>query len=106
EYSGYDPADPNKLQPLQSMANLLGYASVGVNMRGTGCSGGSFLFFEPAQWTDGYDVIETIAAQPWSTGRVGMIGISYPGISQLRSEEHTSELQSREKLVCRRLLEK
>jgi len=83
EYSGYDPADPNKLQPLQSMANLLGYASVGVNMRGTGCSGGSFLFFEPAQWTDGYDVIETIAAQPWSTGRVGMIGISYPGISQL-----------------------
>lgn len=83
EYSGYDPAAPGKLQPLQSMANLLGYATVGVNMRGTGCSGGSFLFFEPAQWTDGYDVIETVAAQPWSTGKVGMIGISYPGISQL-----------------------
>jgi len=83
EYSGYDPAAPDTLQPLQALANLLGYASVGVNMRGTGCSAGSFLFFEPAQWTDGYDVIETVAAQPWSTGRVGMVGISYPGISQL-----------------------
>lgn len=83
EYSGYDPANPEGVQPLQLMANLLGYATVGVNMRGTGCSGGSFLFFEPAQWTDGYDVIETVAAQAWSTSRVGMIGISYPGISQL-----------------------
>ncbi|MGK2948549.1 MAG: CocE/NonD family hydrolase [Acidimicrobiales bacterium] len=83
EYSGYDPANPESLQPLQSLANLLGYASVGVNMRGTGCSGGSFLFFEPAQWTDGYDAIETIAAQDWVAGGVGMVGISYPGISQL-----------------------
>lgn len=83
EYSGYSPADPDALQPLLSLANLLGYATVGVNMRGTGCSGGSFLFFEPAQWTDGYDAIEAVAAQPWSTGQVGMVGISYPGISQL-----------------------
>lgn len=83
EYSGYDPANPDSLQPLQTLANLLGYASVGVNMRGTGCSGGSFLFFEPAQWTDGYDAIETVAAQDWVRGGVGMVGISYPGISQL-----------------------
>ncbi len=83
EYSGYSPADPDSLQPLLSLANLLGYATVGVNMRGTGCSGGSFLFFEPAQWTDGYDAIEAVAAQPWSTDAVGMVGISYPGISQL-----------------------
>jgi hypothetical protein len=62
----------------------MGYASVGVNMRGTGCSGGAYDFFEPAQLTDGYDVIETVAAQPWvAHGRVGMAGISYPGISQL-----------------------
>src|SRR5690606_39322101 len=39
------------------------------------------------------------------TGAVGMFQQSYlpPGI---RSEEHTSELQSRENLVCRLLLEK
>ncbi len=53
-------------------------------MRGTGCSGGSFNYFEPLQGLDGYDVIETVARQPWVLGhRVGMLGISYGGISQL-----------------------
>ena len=55
-----------------------------MNIRGTGCSGGAFQFFETLQATDGYDVVETIAAQPWvEHGTVGMVGISYPGISQL-----------------------
>ena len=36
--------------------NLLGYAVVDVNMRGTGCSGGAFDYFEPLQSLDGYDV--------------------------------------------------
>ena len=55
-----------------------------MNIRGTGCSGGAFDFFETLQSTDGYDVVETIAAQPWvEHGKVGMVGISYPGISQL-----------------------
>jgi hypothetical protein len=53
-------------------------------MRGTGCSGGAFDFFEKLQNLDGYDVIETIAHQPWvKGGKVGMLGISYGGISQL-----------------------
>jgi uncharacterized protein len=53
-------------------------------MRGTGCSGGAFDFFEKMQNLDGYDVIETIARQPWvKGGKVGMLGISYGGISQL-----------------------
>ena len=43
----------------------MGFAVVDVNMRGTGCSGGAFDFFEPLQSLDGYDVIETIARQPW-----------------------------------------
>jgi len=54
-----------------------------VNMRGTGCSGGAFEFMETLQSTDGYDVIETVAHQPWSNGDVGMVGISYSGYSQL-----------------------
>src|SRR3712207_8270945 len=37
---------------------------------------------------------------------IGLTGISLTGCSQLRSEEHTSELQSRQYLVCRLLLEK
>jgi len=85
EYSGYAYAQPGVPQSgIQPIAGLLGYAVVDVNMRGTGCSGGAFDFFEPLQALDGYDVIETIARQPWAAnGEVGMIGISYGGISQL-----------------------
>ena len=53
-------------------------------MRGTGCSGGAWQYFETLQSLDGYDAIETVAAQPWvAFGKVGMVGISYPGITQL-----------------------
>jgi predicted acyl esterase len=84
EYSGYSPSDPDEPQPGTLLANLLGFAVVGVNMRGTGCSGGVFDVFSPAQAADGYDVVETVARQPWVLhGHVGMVGLSYPGISQL-----------------------
>jgi hypothetical protein len=69
---------------IQALANLMGFTVVDVNMRGTGCSGGAFDFFEPLQSLDGYDVVETVAHQPWvKGGKVGMLGISYGGISQL-----------------------
>jgi uncharacterized protein len=85
EYSGYGYANPAGPESgIAVLANLMGFAVVDVNMRGTGCSGGAFDFFEPLQRTDGYDVIETIAHQPWvAGGKVGMLGISYGGISQL-----------------------
>src|SRR2546421_10566498 len=68
----------------------MGFTVVDVNMRGTGCSAGAFDFFERLQSLDGYDVIETIAHQPWVLGhKVGMMGISYGGISQL----FTAQLQ-------------
>jgi predicted acyl esterase len=85
EYSGYGYADPAGPQSgISILANLMGFTVVDVNMRGTGCSGGAYDFFEPLQNLDGYDVIETIARQPWVRhGKVGMMGISYGGISQL-----------------------
>lgn len=84
EYSGYDPSNPNGRAPASTVAQALGYATVGVNLRGTGCSGGSWHYFETLQSLDGYDTVETIAAQPWvAHGMVGMVGISYPGIAQL-----------------------
>ena len=85
EYSGYGYADPaGPSNGIAVLANLMGFAVVDVNIRGTGCSGGAFDFFEPLQNLDGYDVVETIAHQPWVLGhKVGMIGISYGGISQL-----------------------
>ena len=83
EYSGYSPSDPES-QGFSDLFVGLGYAYVGVNVRGTGCSGGSFRYFEYAQSLDGYDAVETVAAQPWvQDNRVGMVGVSYPGISQL-----------------------
>jgi predicted acyl esterase len=85
EYSGYGYADPaGPTNGIAILANLMGFAVVDVNMRGTGCSGGAFDFFEPLQSLDGYDVIETIARQPWVKNHtVGMMGISYGAISQL-----------------------
>ena len=85
EYGGYGFADPAGPQNgIATVANLMGFAVVDVNMRGTGCSGGAFDFFEPLQNLDGYDVIETVARQPWVLNhQVGMLGISYGGISQL-----------------------
>jgi predicted acyl esterase len=85
EYAGYgyaDPAGPDS--GIAAIANLMGFAVVDVNMRGTGCSGGAYDFFETLQNLDAYDVIETIAHQPWVLDhKVGMMGISYGAISQL-----------------------
>jgi predicted acyl esterase len=91
EYSGYGYANPAGPESgIAVLANLMGFAVVDVNMRGTGCSGGAFDFFEPLQGLDGYDVIETIAKQSWvANHKVGMLGISYGGISQL----FTAQLQ-------------
>jgi predicted acyl esterase len=85
EYSGYGYANPAGPESgLAQVANLLGFAVVDVNIRGTGCSGGAFDYFEPLQNLDAYDVIETIARQPWVLHhKVGMFGVSYGGISQL-----------------------
>ncbi len=60
-----------------------GYALMGVSVRGTGCSQGTFDPFDATMGTDGYDAIEWIAKQAWSNGHVGMIGVSFGGITQL-----------------------
>lgn len=84
EYSGYDVSNPAAPQVSSLIASVLGYAVVGVNLRGTGCSGGAFDLFEAAHGTDGYDAVEIVARQPWvAFNRVGMVGTSYPGILQL-----------------------
>ncbi len=103
EYSGYATAAPhNLINALEGkapssdallpdtativgsvIAPLLGFVTVSVQMRGTGCSGGAFdLFGLPSDY-DGYDMIQTVGAQSWALHhKVGMVGISYSGISQ------------------------
>ena len=80
--SGYDDANPNATPPMSLISSALGFATVSVNERGTGCSGGVAGLFDQIWAADGYDVVEAVAAQPWSL-KVGLTGISFPGITQL-----------------------
>ncbi len=54
-----------------------GYVHVIVNVRGTNGSGGEWTLLDKTEWQDLHNVIEWAAAQPWSNGKVGMLGISY-----------------------------
>jgi putative CocE/NonD family hydrolase len=58
-----------------------GYVFALVDCRGRGNSEGRFEPFA-RDGQDGYDVVEWLAAQPWSNGRVGMWGGSYQGFTQ------------------------
>lgn len=59
-----------------------GYAVAIQDCRGRFASAGRWVpFFDEAN--DGYDAIEWLAAQPWSNGKVGMVGGSYVGWVQL-----------------------
>ncbi|MHB8512274.1 MAG: CocE/NonD family hydrolase [Actinomycetota bacterium] len=85
DYSGYEPAT-TFFDGLKDTFLNQGYAVAGVNIRGTGCSGGKFDYFEHVEWQDGYDAIEFLADQtknPWSNGHIAMVGKSYPGITQM-----------------------
>jgi uncharacterized protein len=59
-----------------------GYAYVHMDVRGSGKSGGDFEFLGPNEQRDLYEVIEWIAKQSWSNGKVGGIGQSYYCMSQ------------------------
>ncbi len=58
-----------------------GYVFVLVDVRGRGNSGGSFEPFAN-EGRDGHDVVEYLARQPWSDGKVAMWGGSYAGFDQ------------------------
>src|SRR4029077_4641552 len=60
-----------------------GYVHVIANLRGTGGSTGEWGFFDDQVREDLYDLVEWAAAQPWSDGNIGMIGISYFAIAQI-----------------------
>ena len=82
DYSGYTPA-LNVYDGLDDRFIALGYAVVGLNIRGSACSSGKFDYFEPRQAIDGVEAIDWLAKQAWSNGRFAMVGKSYPGITQL-----------------------
>lgn len=72
-----------------------GYVHVIANLRGTGGSDGTFTWFDQTERNDLYDLVEWAASQPWSDGRVGMIGIGYFAMTQLEAAvEHPPHLET------------
>lgn len=57
-----------------------GYAWVDVDVRGTGASTGTWTSpWHADQVRDSGEIVDWIVNQPWSTGKVGSLGISYDG---------------------------
>ncbi len=92
-FSGYDPGaiggyayqHNNTAMSNALDASLLerGYAVLGVNARGTGCSEGVFDFLGPSYGMDGADIVEWASTQSWSNGLIGMANWSWAGMSQV-----------------------
>jgi uncharacterized protein len=59
-----------------------GYVIVNVDSRGAGKSPGRLDPNSPAEFRDFYDAIEWAGSEPWSSGKVGLIGISYYAAAQ------------------------
>ncbi len=75
---GEAQADSYAVKPFVEV----GFAVALVNLRGTGESDGCFQLGSRVDWRDSHAVVEALADQPWSNGRVGMYGISYDGWTQ------------------------
>jgi hypothetical protein len=60
-----------------------GYTWVQVDLRGFGGSNGCLDWGGPGEQADVVAAVEWAASQPWSTGKVGMYGKSYDGVTGL-----------------------
>ncbi len=82
KYQNWEVVDPEKWVPD-------GYVCVRVDSRGCGRSPGYVDPFSPRETRDFYLCIEWAGTQPWSNGKVGLLGISYYAINQW----HVASLQ-------------
>ncbi|MCX2932467.1 CocE/NonD family hydrolase [Mycobacterium sp. CVI_P3] len=62
-----------------------GYVVINADARGAGTSDGVGSLLSGDEARDVYDMIEWAGTQPWSNGRVGMLGVSYLAISQYKA---------------------
>jgi predicted acyl esterase len=62
-----------------------GYIVINADARGAGTSGGVGSLLSDDEARDVYDLVEWAGTQPWSNGRVGMLGVSYLAISQYKA---------------------
>jgi predicted acyl esterase len=75
------PTNENLLDGQDNFGALVaeGYAVALFSVRGTGASGGCFDAWGPSEQLDQAVLVEWLAAQAWSNGRVAMMGLSYMG---------------------------
>ncbi|XKE45928.1 CocE/NonD family hydrolase [Halomonas organivorans] len=87
EYLPYRKRDLTAARDVQSHPYWAGhgYAGVRVDIRGTGESDGVLTDeYLPEELADGVAIIEWLAEQPWCSGEVGMVGISWGGFNGLQ----------------------
>jgi len=75
KYQNWEVVDPEKWVPD-------GYVCVRVDSRGAGRSPGYLDIWSARETKDLYHCVEWAAAQPWSTGKIGLNGISYYAMNQ------------------------
>lgn len=81
KYQSWEVVDPEKWVPK-------GYACLRIDTRGSGRSPGFLDFWQPRETRDVYECIEWAAVQPWSSGAIGMNGISYFAVNQWMVAKH------------------
>jgi hypothetical protein len=74
-WTGWEAPDPAYWVPR-------GYVVVNADLRGWGTSEGTGTLLGAGEGEDYHDLIEWAAVQPWSTGKVGLNGVSYLALSQ------------------------
>ena len=83
-YQSWEVVDPEKWVPD-------GYAVLRVDSRGCGRSPGFIDVFSPRETDDLVACIEWAGTQPWSTGKVGLNGVSYYAINQWHAASRRPE---------------
>lgn len=74
-YLRWEMPDPERWVPD-------GFVIIAVDARGTGQSPGYLDLYSPRETQDYYECIEWAGVQPWSNGRVGLLGVSYLAFKQ------------------------
>jgi len=75
DYAAFEEPDPGFWVPHD-------YIVMHANARGMWNSEGNATWLSPRDAQDYYHLIEWAAAQPWSTGKIGLSGVSYLAMSQ------------------------
>src|SRR4051795_9810652 len=90
EGTQYDPVGPNagpseRFQDFVEGSGLLkkGYSFVMVDLRGFGGSNGCLDWSGPGEQADVVNAVKWAASRSWSTGKIGMYGKSYDGLTGL-----------------------